>query len=145
MISAIEGGETNVSLASIDRLAAAMSVTFSEIVRPLDAADGRRVNSLAWQGKVAGSEARLLGTAASTKEAELWLWSLGPGDSYRSQAHSEIGHEMIFVIDGILIIELGNEEFHVASGDFKIFSSASSCTFVNRQPGLIRFVRCVVL
>ncbi|MGH6694132.1 helix-turn-helix domain-containing protein [Sphingopyxis sp.] len=145
MISAIEGGETNVSLASIDRLAVALSVTFSEIVRPPDAADGRRVNSLAWQGKAAGSEARLLGTAPSTKETELWLWSLGPGDSHRSEAHSEIGHEMIFVVDGLLIIEFGNDEFHVAGGDFKIFSSASPCTFINRQPTPVRFVRCVVL
>lgn len=145
MISAIEGGETNVSLASIDRLAAAMSVTFSEIVRPLDTADGSRVNSLAWQGKVAGSEAMLLGTAPSTKETELWLWSLGPGDRHRSEAHSETGHEMIFVVEGMLTIELGNEEFHVASGDFRIFSSASSSTFANRQQALVRFVRCVVI
>ena len=144
MISAIEGGETNVSLANIDRLAAALSVTFTEIVRPLDAVDGRRVNSLAWRGKAVGSEARLLGTAPSTTEAELWLWSLGPDDSHRSEPHSENGHEMIVVVEGALTIEQGDESCRVASGDFRIFSSASPCTFANRGATLVRFVRCVL-
>ena len=34
MIAAIEGDEANVSLSSLDRLAAALGVSFSEVVRP---------------------------------------------------------------------------------------------------------------
>ena len=145
MISAIEGGETNVSLASIDRPAAALSVTFTEIVRPAHAADSQRVASLAWQGRVAGSEATLLGAAPSTTETELWLWSLGPGDSYRSEMHAETCHEMIFVLEGVLTIEAGGASIEVAGGDFRIFSSASAYVFANRAQGFVRFIRGVAL
>src|SRR5829696_1553564 len=105
MIAAVEGDEANVSLSSLDRLAAALDVSFAEIVRPPDAADSRRILGLAWRGASPDSQAVLLGTAPATREAELWLWSLGEGERYPSEADSGNWHEMLLVIEGVLIIE----------------------------------------
>lgn len=145
MISAIEGGETNISLASVDRLAAALAVTFAEIVRPAHAVDNRSVKSLAWRGGVAGSEAMLLGAVPSTVETELWLWALGPGDSYRAETHANEYHEMIFVLEGRLTIDAEGDVFRLVGGEFKIFSSTEPYLFRNESAALVRFIRGVAL
>lgn len=144
MISAIEGGETNVSLGSIDRLAAALGVTFARIVRPVHAADHQRLDSCAWRGAVEGSEAILLGAAPARVETELWLWSLGPGDRYSPDVPVEGWHEMIFVVEGSLILEIDGASFPLVAGGFKIFSGASAYSFTNCEAAIVRFVRNVV-
>src|ERR1700738_3302480 len=77
MIVAIERSEANVSLSSLDRLAAALGVSFSEIVRPPELSDTRGSESPAWRGTQPDSVGTLLGTPPATRESELWIWSLG--------------------------------------------------------------------
>ena len=145
MIVALETGEANVSLSTLDRIAASLGVRFSEIVRPAGAPDGRRIESLAWRGTQAESQAVLLGAAPASREAELWLWSLGEGERYASEADSGNWHEMLLVIEGLLIIETAHGRHELAAGDFLIFSSAEPYVFANGGGGTVRFVRNVVL
>ncbi len=145
MIAAIEGDEANVSLSSLDRLAAALDVSFAEMVRPPDAADSRRIESVAWRGTSADSQAVLLGTAPATREAELWLWSLGEGERYPSEADSGNWHEMLLVIEGVLVVEAADGRHEIGSGDFLIFSSDKPYVFANGGGGTVRFVRNVIL
>jgi transcriptional regulator with XRE-family HTH domain len=145
MIVSIEGDEANVSLSSVDRLATALGVSFSDVVRPAEAADNRRIESLAWRGAHSESQATLLGTAPASRETELWLWSLGEGERYPSEADSANWHEMLLVLDGVLIVEAADGRHEVAAGDFLIFSSAAPYVFANAGGGTVRFVRNVVL
>ena len=145
MIAAIEGDEANVSLSSLDRLATALGVSFSEVVRPPEAADGRRIESVAWRGATAESQAVLLGTAPATRETELWLWSLGEGERYPSEADSGSWHEMLFVVEGLLVIEGADGRHEIGAGDFLIFSSDRPYVFANGGGGTVRFVRNIVL
>lgn len=145
MISAIEGGAANVSLSTVDRLAAALEVKFTDLVRPPGSENALHINSVGWRGAVAGSEGVLLGAAPSSRETELWLWSLGPGERYPSEAGSENWHEILFVLDGALTVERTGRTDRLAASDFLIFSSAAAYTFAN--PGAVptRYIRCVVL
>lgn len=145
MIAAIEGDEANVSLSSLDRLAAAFEVSFSEMVRPSEAEDGRRIESVAWRGAAAESQAVLLGTAPATRETELWIWSLGEGERYPSEADSGNWHEMLLVIEGMLVIEAADGRHEIGAGDFLIFSSDLPYVFANGGGGTVRFVRNIVL
>lgn len=145
MIVAIEGGEANVSLSSLDRLAAALGVSFSEVVRPPGAADNRRIGTLAWRGGDRDSHATLLGTAPASREAELWIWSLAEGERYPSEANSGSWHEMLFVIEGLLIVESAQGRREIPAGDFLIFSSDAPYVFANGGRGTVRFVRSIVL
>lgn len=145
MIVSIESGEANVSLSTLDRLAAALTVRFSELVRPPGAPDSRRIASLAWRGTQAESQAVLLGAAPASREAELWLWSLGEGERYPSEADSDNWHEMLFVIDGLLIVEAADGRHELAAGDFLIFSSEKPYVFTNGGGGTVSFIRNVVL
>jgi len=145
MIVAIEGNEANISLSSLDRLAAALEVSFAEMVRPPDAPDSRRIESVAWRGAHPDSVATLLGTAPASREAELWLWSLAEGERYPSEAGSENWHEMLLVVDGTLVIEAADARHVLAAGDFLIFGSARPYVFANGGGGPVRYVRIVVL
>jgi transcriptional regulator with XRE-family HTH domain len=145
MIVSIETGEANVSLSTLDRLAAALGVRFSEVVRPPDAADGRRIESLAWRGNQAESQAVLLGAAPASREVELWHWSLGEGERYPSEADSANWYEMLLVIEGLLVIEAADGRHELAPGEFLIFSSEKPYVFANGGGGTVRFVRNVVL
>jgi transcriptional regulator with XRE-family HTH domain len=145
MIVAIESDEANVSLSSLDRLAAALGVSFSQMVRPPDAPDNRRIESIAWRGAHRESHAVLLGTAPASREAELWVWSLGESERYPSEANSGSWHEMLFVIEGTLVLEGAEGRREISAGDFYIFSSDKPYVFANGGTGTVRYVRNVVL
>ena len=145
MIVAIEASEANVSLSTVDRLAAALGISFAELIRAPEAPDSRSIETLAWCGSHPDSQATLLGAAPATREAELWTWVLGPGERYPSEADSVNWHEMLLVIEGVLTIELADGERKLGAGEFFIFSSAAPYVFANTGAGAVRYVRNVVL
>lgn len=145
MIVAIERDEANVSLSSLDRLAAALGVSLTETIRAPDAPDNRRIETVAWRGSDADSRGVLLGAAPGNRETELWLWSLGEGERYPSEAGSEGWHEMLLVLEGTLVVEAADGRHEVPAGDFLIFSSGAPYVFANGGGGSVRFVRNVVL
>jgi transcriptional regulator with XRE-family HTH domain len=145
MIAAIENGAANVSLTTVDRLAAALGVTFTQMVRPPSARDGAQIEALAWQGKCPGSKAVLLGAAPASRETELWLWSLGPGEIYHSEEGSEHWHEVLFVVRGELTLVRGNNVHVIKPCGFQIFSSGDPYQFQNNGNDLLQFIRSVVL
>jgi transcriptional regulator with XRE-family HTH domain len=79
MLVAIEAGEKNVSLSTLDRVAEALDVAFSDLIQAPDARDHSRINELAWAGEIDGSKAVLLAKATARREVELWEWTPGAG------------------------------------------------------------------
>jgi transcriptional regulator with XRE-family HTH domain len=145
MIVGIESDGANVSLSTLDRLAAALGTSLAALIRAPDAPDNRRIEAVAWRGANPDSQGVLLGTAPATREAELWLWSLAEGERYESEAESGNWHEMLLVIEGLLVIEAADGRHEIAAGSFLIFSSAEPYVFINGAAGIVRFVRNVIL
>jgi transcriptional regulator with XRE-family HTH domain len=145
MLVGIEGGRTNVSLSTVDKLAAALGVRFSRLVREPDAGDSRRIAALAWRGNSVDSRARLLGAAPASRETELWAWSLGVGEAYVSEDNSGSWNEILFVLEGRLTVRFADHERIIDAGDFLIFSRDDRYRFVNSGSGTLRFLRSVVL
>lgn len=144
MIVNLERGDTNVSLSSLDRLAGALGVGFTAMVAD-PGAGSRRIEAVAWRGSHAGSEAVLLGSAPATREAQLWRWSLAPGERYDAEPDPVGWHEMVAVIEGSVRIETAAEGARtVAAGEFAIYSSAQTYGYVNPGEIVVRFVRIVV-
>ena len=81
MLVGIESGDVNVSLSTLDRIAAALGVLFPDLVQA-PATDRSRINAVAWVGHHPESRATLLASAPARREVELWAWSLGPGERY---------------------------------------------------------------
>lgn len=145
MIVGLESGDTNISLSSLDRIAAALGASFAEVVRPPDAADGRRIDGLMWRGRSEDSRAVLLGTAPARREVELWAWSLAEGDRYDNEADPQGWHDMVRVTDGVLTVALADGPRRVPAGDFLIFTSDRPYSFVNDGPGTVRFIWIIAI
>lgn len=143
MIVGLEGGETNISLSSLDRLAEALGTGFVELVSDPDA-HSRRVDAVAWRGTRPESEAVLLGSVPAHHEAQLWSWVLGPADRYTAEPDPAGWHEMVAVTEGRIRIELEEGPITVEAGGFAIYSSAQTYAYANDHDGVSRFIRTVV-
>ena len=144
MLVNIEKGDVNVSLNTLDRLAAALGVPFYALVAPPETEDAARIDEVAWAGSSADSQARLLASKAAREQVELWSWSIAPGEVYESDADPAGWANMIVVLVGELTVTLGEQRFTIAAGDFSVFPSDRPHRYANEGDVLLRFVRNVV-
>ncbi len=145
MLVAIEAGEKNVSLSTLDRVAEALGVAFSDLIQAPDARDPSRINELAWAGAIPGSKAVLLAKAVASREVELWEWRLEPGERYDSEADCEGWSEQLYVFEGCLTVLLGEQQRLIAAGEFFMFPSNQPHSYRNDGEVAVRFIRNVVL
>lgn len=145
MLVAIEAGEKNVSLSTLDRVAEALEVAFSDLIQAPDVRDHSRINELAWAGEIAGSKAVLLAKATARREVELWEWRLEPGDRYCPDPDLEGWSEQLFVFEGRLTLVIGSTEYTVGAGEFFMFPSHQPHAYRNEGEVAVRFVRNVVI
>ncbi|MBR7830371.1 helix-turn-helix transcriptional regulator [Actinospica sp. MGRD01-02] len=143
MIVNLEGGATNISLSSLDHLAEALGADFVDLVSDPAARD-LRIEALAWRGARPGSEAVLLGSVPARHSAQLWTWTLAPGDRYTAEPDPEGWHEMTVVTEGRLLIDLAQGPITVEAGGYAIYSTAQEYAYVNVHDGITRFIRNVV-
>jgi transcriptional regulator with XRE-family HTH domain len=141
MVAALEAGNSNVSLATLDRLAHALGSTFAELVREPSRRSGETGPVLVWQGESPRSRARLLQSVPASGTLELWDWSLGAGERYDAEADRPGIREMVYVISGTLTLELGDEVETVAAGQSIAYSSDRSYAYVNAGDSPVRFLR----
>jgi transcriptional regulator with XRE-family HTH domain len=145
MLVAIEAGEKNVSLTTLDRVAEALDVAFSDLIQAPDARDPSRINELAWAGTIPGSKAVLLAKATATREVELWEWRLEPGEHYPSEPDAEGYSEQLYVFEGCLTLMLDGQPQKIAAGEFFMFASHQPHSYRNDGDVAARFVRNVVI
>lgn len=144
MIVAVEAGDANISLSSLDKLATAMGVDFVELVRDPSRETRAEINEVTWRGRHPASEAMLLCSVPASRETQMWLWALGPGDSYVAEPDPDGWHEMLFVVEGSLRLVLSGEARDYAPGEFAIYSTAQHYSYSNVGKKVVRFVRNVV-
>ena len=145
MLVAIEAGEKNVSLTTLDRVAEALDVAFSDLIQAPDARDPSRINELAWTGRIPGSKAVLLSKAIARREVELWEWRLEPGETYPSEPDADGWSEQIYVFEGCLTVMLGDIANTISAGEFFMFASNQPHGYRNDAEVAVRFVRNVVI
>ncbi|WDU64391.1 XRE family transcriptional regulator [Pseudomonas poae] len=145
MLVAIEAGEKNVSLSTLDRVAEALDVAFSDLIQAPDAPDHSRINELAWAGDIPGSKAVLLAKATARREVELWEMRLEPADRYSPEPDPEGWSVQLFVFEGCLTLRVGDEDKLVSAGEFYMFASGQAHAYRNDGEVAVRFVRNVVI
>jgi transcriptional regulator with XRE-family HTH domain len=143
MINGVEAGSTNISLANLDHVAAALGVSFVDLVRPQQQAQDPS-QLLMWQSPTGASQAMLLGAAPASRQVELWSWTLAPGERYDALPDQSGFSEMIYVIEGELHIVFDDRTKQLAAGAFAVFSSAQRYAYLNPGAGPLRFTRNVV-
>jgi transcriptional regulator with XRE-family HTH domain len=149
MVGLIESGENNVSLATLGNLAAALNLTFSDLVNDLPSPDGSTVNLprkgvRLWQGIRSGTNVDLLQSFPASQVMELWRWTIAEGDRYQGEPDLPGYVEIVYVIRGELTLEQEHGTQVLKSGDSLSFPSDRPYAFSNTGKGSLRFTLNVV-
>ncbi|OUM42022.1 hypothetical protein B8W73_10445 [Arthrobacter agilis] len=149
MLTAIEGGSANASLVTLDKIARALGVDFSVLVRsrrdtPIEIVhddDARAV----WAGAAEESAGRVFVTSHSHGAAELWDWTLGPHDRYDAEPDPEGSEEILLVTRGELALAVANDRQVVPTGSAARIATDRSYSYINPSDTPVHFVRIVVI
>lgn len=143
-IVAVEAGDANISLSSLDKLAAAIGVGFTDLVRDPTRESRADINEVTWRGTSPESSAILLCSAPASVEAQMWLWALAPGERYEAEPDPQGWHESIFVIEGVLRLSLSGQEQDYPAGSYAVYGTSQDYAYANPGTTKLRFVRNVI-
>ncbi|WP_280952642.1 helix-turn-helix domain-containing protein [Neorhizobium alkalisoli] len=109
-VVALENGKANPSISVLCRLAAAFSLSVSDLLAaPVEGASGaieRTTPQILWSSPH-GSRAQLQASTSGQTMFELWTWTMVPGDVFRAEGHSPNTRELITVFEGVVRISVG--------------------------------------
>lgn len=149
VISQLERGTANPSLATIDRIADALGTDFARLL--LSPPDTSLVVTRSEDAKTAwrtprGSHAALLQSTPQTPPSELWEWTLAAGDNYLAEPDPVGSYELFFVLEGTLTIAIAGEAAQtVDPGQTVRLASDREYSYRNDTTSLVRFIRVVQL
>jgi transcriptional regulator with XRE-family HTH domain len=147
MLVSIEQGSANPSIATLLRISEALGIGLPALV-DMDRSSRLRVTRagaapVLWRGKLGGQAALVAGTGPPDV-TELWDWTLGPGESHSSEAHTEGTRELLLVLDGQLELRVGRHAEELATGDSASFAGDLAHEYVNTSSArLARFALTV--
>lgn len=149
MLTQIELGQANPSLVTVDKVARALGSDFADITRdtrPAPLSVNEPGDSMGVWSSSLGSRAALQVATQHRPAAELWEWTLQPGDRYDAQPDPPGSEELFLVIDGTLTLEVaGLPPVKVARGGSARLASDRQYAYVNAGRRAVRFVRVVRL
>lgn len=136
MVVNVEQGSANPSVGTLLRLSDALGVGLPALVEP-PAPKQLRVTrqgegAVLWSGSNGGKGVLVAGTE-SPDVLELWDWTLQPGESHASDAHSEGTRELLQVGTGTLVMEVNGQSVTLTSGD--ALSFPGDVDHVHTNPG----------
>jgi len=139
MLTDIELGQANPSLATVDRIAHALDTDFAALALPGGEPDVE--GTLVWQAPD-GSRAVLLG-ATTKPRAELWRWRLAAGGRYEAEPDQAGAQEIHHVISGRLTLALAAGTRVVSAGQSAVITSDQEYAYANETAEPVVFVRVV--
>jgi transcriptional regulator with XRE-family HTH domain len=148
MLSQVEQGRTNPSVATVCRLATALGVSLASLVEAPEAPSARVVRAkeavTLWTGGHQDSAARLLVGSGTSQQVELWDVRMVPGDGYASEGHPSGTRELLLVIDGELTLELDGDPHLVGPGDAIAFAADRRHAYRNKGTTPLRYSLSVI-
>lgn len=146
MLVTIEQGGTNPSIATLLRLSDALGVGLPTLVAPgpttTFTVTGKADRKALWTSPAGGAAYLTAGTAAPDV-VELWDWHLGPGDDYRSDAHTAGTHELLCVLKGRVRLTVAGESRDLRPGDAASFAGDVPHGYANPGTSPARFALTV--
>lgn len=142
MLTDIELGQANPSLATVDRVALALDTDFAALALPENDTPGAQAEgTLVWEAPD-GSTALLLG-ATENPRAELWRWTLAPGGRYDAEPDRPGAQEIHHVLAGRLTLALETGPQVVGPGQSATIPSDQQYAYLNEHTEPTVFMRVV--
>lgn len=142
MVVNVEQGATNPSVGTLLRLSEALGVGLPALVEPPTANTVKVTRNgegaVLWTGKHGGCGI-LVGGTQSPEVIELWDWSLGAGDHHASKPHAPGTREIAHVLEGAMLITVGEEAHTLETGDALTFPGDVAHSYENPHTTTARF------
>lgn len=130
----VEQGVANPSVGTLLRISDALGIGLPALVAPpaprpvrvTRAGDGAAL----WTGVNGGRGLRVAGTEPPDV-AELWDWSLAPGDRHQSEAHVAGTKELLQVRAGTVTLVVADQSYTLAAGDAVSFPGDVAHAYAN--------------
>jgi transcriptional regulator with XRE-family HTH domain len=148
MLINVEQGAVNPSIGTLLRISGALGVGLPALVEPPkgDAVRVTRRGSgpVLWTGASGGRAVLVAGSAphpggGRDDLVELWDWTLGPADRHESEPHAKGTRELLHVLDGTVLIGVGDATEELSPGDALAFPGDVAHSYANAGPGEARF------
>jgi quercetin dioxygenase-like cupin family protein len=146
MLVNVEQGAVNPSVGTLLKLSDALGIGLPSLVemptrsRVTVVRDGD--GAALWSSPAGGRGVLLVGSGAPDV-AELWEWTLMPGDRPESDAHSVGTEELIQVREGVLRMTIGDDAHDLAAGDAILFAGDVAHSYGNPGEQPTRFTMAV--
>ncbi len=150
MLIMIEGGTTNPSVATLDRLGQALGVGFAGLVGlPPPTGEAQVIAPDAmpaiWRGAHPDSVARLAVSLGSRGEIEVWDWRIAAGEVFAAGVDPPGTQKLLFVLAGVLTLRLDDRPLRVPAGHGARLPGDRPHSYENRDEQPLHFVGTVVL
>ena len=148
VLVALEQGRSNPNLATLTRVGDAFGVPVTRLLdipaEPRVQVSGQAQARVLWRGPHGGN-----GTIIAATEppwaAELWHWTLEPGESFGGDAHAPATREMAWVETGTLALTVAGATHQVAAGECARFPGGLPHAYRNEGPGPVRMTMVVII
>jgi redox-sensitive bicupin YhaK (pirin superfamily) len=97
-----------------------------------------------WRGTGRGSGAGLVGGIESPMPVELWEWRMGPRDGYDALAHPPGTREIVYALDGEVMVTVEGVEMTIGSGECAVFQADRPHRYAAARGRAARFMMVVV-
>lgn len=131
----LEQGRSNPNLATLARISDAFGVPVTQLLdiptEPRVRISGPREARTLWHGPAGGTGTIIAATDAPWA-AELWRWTVQPGETFGGDAHAPATKEMAWVETGTLTLTVAGTTYQVGPGECARFPAGLPHSYANR-------------
>jgi transcriptional regulator with XRE-family HTH domain len=142
MVVNVEQGAANPSVGTLLRISDALGVGLPALVeppRPRPVKVTRHGDGAVLWSSESGGRGVLVAGTGPPDVAELWDWTLGPGDQHGSEAHTPGTRELIQVQQGTITVEAAGQPVTLEPGDAVTFPGDVAHLYANPRDEPARF------
>ncbi len=134
VLVALEQGRSNPNLATLARLSDAFGVPVTRLVevagQPGVQITGPEASRVLWRG-AAGGTGTIVAATEAPWAAELWRWTVQPGEGWGGDAHTPATRELVWVESGTLALTVAGAAYQVGAGRCARFSGGLPHSYRN--------------
>jgi transcriptional regulator with XRE-family HTH domain len=148
VLVALEQSRSNPNLATLARIADAFGVPVTRMVaipdEPVVRVSSPGDERVLWTGE-AGGTGTIIAATEPPWAAELWRWSLSPGEGFGGDAHAPATRELIWVESGTVTLTVAGRGYQVGPGQSARFPGGLPHSYANDGDGPARMTMIVVV
>lgn len=134
VLVALEQGRSNPNLATLARISDAFGVPVTRLIEVADQPGvqitGPESSRVLWRGPAGGTGTIIAATDAPWA-AELWRWTVQPGEGWGGDAHTPSTRELISVQSGTLTLTVAKAAYQISAGQSARFSGGLPHSYRN--------------